>query len=71
MFENFSMEWKRIPQKDIDHLILSMPGRCRAVIKNRGDHTLCENNIKNALFSNDGQQIILLSIFIFLTFVVH
>ncbi|GFX57942.1 transposable element Tc3 transposase [Trichonephila clavipes] len=32
-------EWCNIPQGQIDHLILSMPGRCKACIASSGRHT--------------------------------
>lgn len=38
--ELLSAEWARIPQEDIDNIILSMHNRCRAVINQRGGHTL-------------------------------
>lgn len=40
LFDCLSAEWNAIAQDQIDNLILSMPRRCRAVINNRGGHTL-------------------------------
>lgn len=38
--ELLTTEWARLPQADIDNVILSMNNRCRAVINQRGGHTL-------------------------------
>lgn len=38
--ELLTAEWADLPQEDIDNVILSMNNRCRAVINQRGGHTL-------------------------------
>lgn len=39
LFAALNAVWIAIPQEDLDHLILSMSRRCRAVINSRGGHT--------------------------------
>lgn len=38
--ELLTQEWEQLPQADIDNVILSINNRCRAVINQRGGHTL-------------------------------
>lgn len=40
LFNCLQEQWQQIDQNDIDNFIRSMPNRCRAVINNRGGHTL-------------------------------